>query len=353
MLLIVGCMLVLRFPPRQLTPFGDRFTNSVALYKGKPMGDLLAQGLPEQAWFTDDACRPMVTKFALDNVMDTVFLASHPRSGNSWTRYLIEAATGVFTNAFGPFSPEYRAGDDTAQWHKSREEIWSLPARGMAAFGYLGEELRWTQGNTIVAKTHHLPVPWPNKVLENKMELSSKPMAPFAPNTTRRAILIVRDPFRVILSTQLYTATKSMHSEDIEVNTTALYSGPGWEQEVMFRARLWLDFNEAWLKRTNQTYVLFYEKLVRQPMRELQGVLEFLGVVADQGRMWCLRRQLEGPAHNRKRPASPSNFTFPARLRAEVWSRIHQLQWTMKELGYPPLPLDLYSFADVFMNVGS
>ena len=41
-------------------------------------------------------CRLSV-RFAVKT--DQAYLFSYPRSGNSWTRYLIEAATGVFTGS--------------------------------------------------------------------------------------------------------------------------------------------------------------------------------------------------------------------------------------------------------------
>lgn len=55
-------------------------------------------------------------------------LVSFPRSGNSWLRQLIEAATGVFTGSF------YQATDSLADFFPG--------------------ELRWRDGSTIVQKTH-------------------------------------------------------------------------------------------------------------------------------------------------------------------------------------------------------
>ena len=76
--------------------------------------------LPSHAWFSaDPSCAHLLTRFARPGSLPDARLASFPRSGNTWTRYLLEAATGFVT-----CGPTYDS--------ESREDlpIGALPAVG-------------------------------------------------------------------------------------------------------------------------------------------------------------------------------------------------------------------------------
>jgi len=63
-----------------------------------PLRDLVEPGLPSHSWFAGDAdCAQFETRFARPGSLPDTRLASFPRSGNTWTRYLLEAATGFVT----------------------------------------------------------------------------------------------------------------------------------------------------------------------------------------------------------------------------------------------------------------
>ena len=47
----------------------------------------------------DAECRDVVVMFAEEDSLPMLALVSYPRSGNSWLRQLLEAASGVFTGS--------------------------------------------------------------------------------------------------------------------------------------------------------------------------------------------------------------------------------------------------------------
>ncbi|KAF0287690.1 hypothetical protein FJT64_013902 [Amphibalanus amphitrite] len=165
---------------------------------GRPIAELWVPSRPAHAWFTSAQCRPLLTRFTCDQCLPLVYLASFPRSGNTWLRYLLEASTGL---------------------------------------------------------------------------------------------------------------------------------------------------------ATNETHVVLYERLRQDPMGELRALLRFLQVEPDRRRLECLRGELEGIAHNHRHGVVPDGETYPLRVRAELWSYIHQLHWLLRDRGYPGLPLQQYSFADEFGDI--
>ena len=358
-LALIGCclMVVMTLKPRDtvlqrapaprdmvLEPTLPGDDDGGGLLGGRPISELSVASRPEHAWFTNDSqCRPLVTRFACDHCVPLVYLASFPRSGNTWTRYLLEASTGLFTVSGGPLRKVYinRKNDYVFK----EDQIWRA-ARAkteLVQLGYLGENIPWTQGVGIVAKTHALPEPW------NATEADiMKQLSPFPENSTRRAVLIIRDPFKSLISLQKYAATKSvLNPEDM----TYLYRGEQWQNYVMDYSRIWYDMNARWLESTNETHVIAYERLTRDPIGELTSLFRFLDMEPDQRRMKCLRNHLEGKAHNRKHGIMPDHETYPLRQRVELWSHIHQLNWLLKDKGYPTLPLERYSFADEFRDI--
>ena len=58
-------------------------------------------GLVKHPWkqAEDAECRDVVVMFAEEDSLPMLALVSYPRSGNSWLRQLLEAASGVFTGS--------------------------------------------------------------------------------------------------------------------------------------------------------------------------------------------------------------------------------------------------------------
>ncbi|XP_037073813.1 WSC domain-containing protein 1-like [Pollicipes pollicipes] len=353
----VGCILLINVThPQQVIEARQNMqqqdqpvtaSSSEGLYRGQPISQLWARNLPEQAWLPDPQCRHFVTKFARDNCLEVVRLASFPRSGNTWTRFMLETATGLYTSSGGPNYIKYVKGESL---RRSDEEIWShvksQKRAELAHLGFIGETSLWTQGTTIAMKTHNFPEPWN----ATEAEIDGYNWATFAANTTRRAILVVRDPFKALISLNIYSKTQSVLNNDNDWQK--LFQGDEWIDFAAYHANHWYKLNRQWVERTNMTHVVIYEHLTTNTMRELQGMLQFLDVQPDPDRMECVRRHLEGRAHNKKHDIVPNHTVYPLHLRGLVWSYIHQLNWVLKTRGYKPLPLDLYTFADEFRDIG-
>ena len=170
-------------------------------------------------------------------------------------------------------------------------------------------------------------------------------LSPFPKNTTRRAVLLIRDPFKSFISVQKYSQTGSVLNEG---DMRELFKGQTWEKFVMDYAGIWYELNSNWIKLTNELHVIAYERLTRDPIGELTLLLRFLDVDPDPRRMQCLRDHLEGKAHNRRHGVVPDHETYPLLGRAELWKHIHELNWLLKDRGFPELPLERYSFVEEF-----
>ena len=348
-LALIGCGLVtvVTLKPRDLV-LEPTLRDDGGLLEGQPISQLWVASRPEHAWFTDSQCRPLVTRFACDHCVPLVYLASFPRSGNTWTRYLLEASTGLFTVSGGPNLSQYLERSnknvtikENAIWKaaKSKSEL--------VQFGYLGENIPWAQGVGIVAKTHRIPAPWKISEAEQIRKMSQKRITPF-PNGVRRAVLLIRDPFKSLISLNKYGATHSVLNSK---NMTYLFQDEAWYKMVKYHSQVWYNMNSAWLASTNETHVIAYERLTQDPMGELTSLLRFLHVEPDRRRMECLRNHLEGKAHNRQHGTVPDHQTYPRQLRLGVWRLIYRLNRRLRDSGHPALPLQRYSFADEFRRV--
>ncbi|KAF0305517.1 WSC domain-containing protein 2 [Amphibalanus amphitrite] len=340
LLLLAGTRLPLRPVPVGVPPLEDS-----GRVLGRPVTELWSASRPEQAWFTDDQCRPLVSRFTRDHSLPLVYLASFPRSGNTWTRYLLEASTGLITG--GSSMPNYRQYKAHAFTERlSDENLWKYVNRQgmMVRLGYLGGSIPWSVGATIVTKTHAWPEPFTEQetAIVNK---TSHKFSPFPKNVTRRAILIIRDPFKSFISLKKYGKTKSVLNEE---DMSELFTGAAWEKFAVAYGRIWLEMNARWIANTEQLHVVTYERLAQDTMAELRSMLQFLDVQPDRRRLQCLAGALDGRAHNHRHGVVPDEQTYPLPVRSKVWLNIHQLNWLLRQRGFPGLPLERYSFADEF-----
>ena len=315
------------------------------LIEGRPVSDLWVPSRPAHAWFTGAQCRPLLTRFTCDFCLPLVYLASFPRSGNTWLRYLLEASSGLFTLSGGPNYQAYKK-HDPEKFVFGDEQIWRAvrAERELLKYGYLGENISWLQRIGIITKTHFLPEPWNRTEADSSLDK----LSPFPANNVRRAVLLIRDPFKAFISLKKYGETQSVHTE---ADMTHLYRGDEWIEFVKGYSRIWFNMNAEWLKSTNETHVIAYERLARDPMTEVSSMLRFLRVEPDPRRIECLRTELEGGVHNLRHGVVPDDQTYPLAVRAHLWSHIHQLHWMLKDRGYPGLPLETYSFADEFSDL--
>ncbi|KAL7636405.1 UNVERIFIED_CONTAM: hypothetical protein RMT77_013180 [Armadillidium vulgare] len=197
------------------------------------------------------------------------FLASFPRSGNCWTRYLIRTATGMNTDAYVDGIPSF----DTFGQRESKT---------IQTFRGGGKTKSSFDGASIIIKTHKF---FPKSKYKTYFYLDTV----FNPT-----ILLIRRPERSILSLWSF-GTAPLGSEfeyeapKDSLNTTKFH------KFVKRNLDLWERENELFLKHTETLLIIFYEKLVKDPIKEVQKMVKFLGYKTDPQRLKCLQKNLEGP----------------------------------------------------------
>ncbi|XP_045104057.1 WSC domain-containing protein 1-like [Portunus trituberculatus] len=265
-------------------------------------GDVLEvdlEGASWQPWTEPGNCSKYLTRFG--RRLSPVLLVSLPCSGNTWLRYLLEGATGLFTGS--------RYFDD--HLHHG---------------GFLGEGVTMDKGRTLLHKTHGATLePFTHDLLSRYLEVD--------PNLP--TVLLIRDPARAVLS--YYKLVKliggdrhraeipeskfrSEEFRDFVTDVTLL-----WEELAMDRL-LWT---------TKPLYVLHYEDLTANPIHHLRLLLDFLSVPTDEGRLTCLAAHLDGSfRRNSSRAFDP--FTQEEKLRfVQAVTRVNNL---LRLLGYPLIP---------------
>ena len=155
-------------------------------------------------WRDDRECSQYSVQFLLSQSLPPRALVSYPGSGNTWTRYLVEAATGVFTGS-----------------------VYSDP--GIYTAGHLGERREYSDGSTLLQKTHHSAV----GESHNSLTWRRHHIKQFG----GRAVLVIRNPYKAILSywnlLQTGSQTKTADSGTLKGKKFKLFVADG--------AGRWLD----------------------------------------------------------------------------------------------------------------
>ena len=199
---------------------------------------LLLITLPQQSIFSNQYTLQMDEEREVEIAKkwkNKVYLATYPRSGNHWVRYLIEEATHIAT------SSSYTDPDPP---HLTRVFPWG----GYCCHrGYEGSCRYPRQGEAVVIKTHY-PV----------FALSKFENLPY-----RKAIRIVRHPIDAIYSFYLYSHSDIAHSLiKRRFLLTAMDS--------------WIRFQQHW-DRAENVITIRYEDLYQDPARYLKLILDEIG----------------------------------------------------------------------------
>ena len=179
-------------------------------------------GQTTQLWGDDEECQQYRTRFLLQNSLPARALVSYPGSGNTWTRYLVEAATGVFTGSI---------------YHNE----------GIINEGLYGEAREYSDGSTLLQKTHHaMPQ---SKIF--KLEWRLDHIRKFG----GRAVLVVRNPYKAIISFYNFYQTgsqkKSVAAERLQSKDFHNFVRDGAER--------WLELIQDWLLFSTDLHVVMYE----------------------------------------------------------------------------------------------
>ncbi|XP_050707352.1 WSCD family member AGAP003962-like [Eriocheir sinensis] len=223
-------------------------------------------------WPGDDNCSWAEVRFG--EGLAGSWLLSFPRSGNTWTRYLLQAATGLFTSSV---------------YNSSR----------LRELGFLGEGVAVWRGSTLTTKTHSL------------LPLSRHPHYP--------VVAIVRSPAKAILSYWHYTRSRWAPDRFSASDNQATYSTRGFHRFVRDKLAKWRRTYMFALTNATRLHLLHYELLREAPLLHLQELLTFLGhATPSPRRQACLERHLEGVARGAQRPDLPYTSREMKALQAAV-----------------------------------
>ncbi|KAK4322633.1 hypothetical protein Pmani_006610 [Petrolisthes manimaculis] len=182
-------------------------------------------------WEKDDhgsPCREYLVRFSKG--LPQVQLMSFPGSGNSWTRYLLEASTGIFTGSVFNDSLIYKNG-------------------------MIGEQAKPDDGRTLVQKIHG-----------RFFKSSELPTVP--------AVLLIRNPAKAIISWFKLRVTRSQVTQiSYQLFNTSIFHQlvpeylEKWEMVTM----------DSLLEKKAPVYLVYYERLKEDPISTLRVILAFLG----------------------------------------------------------------------------
>ena len=154
--------------------------------------------------------------------LQTRALVSYPGSGNTWTRYLVEAATGVFTGSI-------------------------FTSAGIIRAGHYGERRDYDDGSTLLQKTHHRAL----HGNQNGLEWRQEHVRQFG----GRGVLVIRNPYKAILSffnfRRTGSQTKSVSAEILKTKD--------FHDFVVVGAERWLELISDWLVFSTELHVIMYE----------------------------------------------------------------------------------------------
>nr|XP_027232289.1 WSC domain-containing protein 1-like [Penaeus vannamei] len=236
-------------------------------------------------WPSDPACSMYNVSFAL-NITKT-FLVSYPRSGNSWTRYLIEGASGVATAAIYP-----------------KEKLYHFE---------MLSDLQQLRGKVILTKTH----------LSGRRDVPDEVPA----------ILLLRNPAKSIVSFYNYMRAPRYARWRHNVSYQA-YFNTGFANFANHQLFKWTKLAKDRLSYSRRLLVVPYEELREDPIAQVRRALAFLGIPADEGRLACLQNHIQGPALGLQRQVDPYSPEQKVAL-AEAVASISEL---LRKRNFPPLP---------------
>ena len=225
-----------------------------------------AVGGPEHCfWQNVSSCSKHKTRFAKVNTLPTRALVSYPGSGNTWVRYLIEGATGVYTGSI-------------------------FNDRSILRAGHYGEGRDYKDGSTILQKTHHRSL-----YIEKYTGYDRKWRETHVAAFNGKAVMVIRNPYKAILSYWNFFNTKS-HTNVISEGS---FESSKFKDFIFTGASRWLELIEDWLSLGKSIYIIFYEELVDDPVGEMKKLLEHLNLSVDEGRLSCISQHLSGTFHRK------------------------------------------------------
>ncbi|KAL7644116.1 UNVERIFIED_CONTAM: hypothetical protein RMT77_004939 [Armadillidium vulgare] len=229
-------------------------------------------------WPDDPICSKFITKFGKN--LPLVYLVSFPRSGNTWVRYLLEGATGIFTGTIY---------NDT--------DLYKL--------GFLGEKEPHKSGRVIIVKTHRLPLP-DSKYIEDDTP----------------TIVVIRNLKESLTSFWSY----SQHKDLFEKNNPRTFESSDFHSHTVKHINHWQRIYEDLLLWSRNILIIFYEHLLKDPIKEVKEILKFLEFPFQEERIRCLQNNFNGKAKRAKVHINPFSEEEKSQMEKALASVVYLLK---------------------------
>ena len=197
-----------------------------------------------------------------------IWLASYPKSGNTWTRAFL---LHLFMNPKQPFSPDDIGAmspmDTTRHWFEQATgetpETWEEERVAGLRSAAQREIIKHAPDNIFV-KTHCALMQW-----------HGHPVIDFS--LTAGAIYILRNPLDIVASYAAHSGARL--DQIIQVMNDTGHVLPGRTKQVPHLIGSWSEHVQSWTARPNPAlHVMRYEDLVERPDETFGGLVRFLGL---------------------------------------------------------------------------
>lgn len=202
-----------------------------------------------------------------------IWLASYPKSGNTWVRlflhnYIFEPAAPYDINALTDLSvsesaaPFYKKYDARPAGQYTTQQVQAMRP-------LVHEDLTRLHEDMVFIKTHNANLSFQNVALCTEA-------------VTAGAVYIVRDPRDVAVSFARYTGRTI--DEIIELMGNAGAANRGDDAQVFELLSSWSAHVASWLGRPG-TFVMRYEDMLADPARPFGAMLRYLGDAPNPARL--------------------------------------------------------------------
>lgn len=241
--------------------------------------------------------------------MSITWLASYPKSGNSWVRALL---SNYFSGADGPVHINAMLGGSIQLSRHGFEEAMGVSPNRLRPAELVRLRAIYHQNSLITAAAPS--VPFFVKTHERYGDPDERnPLLTGSP--PRRAIYCIRHPFDVAVSYAHHRGTSFEDTVEFMNDREAVLSGGA----LFFDERLgsWSDHALEWSTQPHvHIWVVRYEDLITDPIDTVSAILSFAGIEVSRDRVaksveyssFELLRQQEIEGHFRERHAKAASF---------------------------------------------
>ncbi|XP_041472338.1 WSC domain-containing protein 2-like [Lytechinus variegatus] len=239
-----------------------------------------------------------------------IALASYPRSGNTWTRQLIEKATGIYTGS--------------VYWAKESQMEISKKV-------FLGGNVDYKKQSTICVKTH--------------MHDREKFLG---------AIMLIRNPYRAIVAEvfrkQLFESKVSPEQ------AIKFFKSTEWNKFVNEAIENWKSMNMHWIQTHKRFLPMFYEELEAETVRKLMEIVVFLNRPVEPERIVCATQDHPSSLatstslgnHGRKTRVYLTEDPFTSEMHQKIDQSIQLVNKTLFKFHRKVVPAEYLKKTDVF-----